>query len=108
MGLASSNGRGAMPRDMTFPVPKGCSWHDLYDYIRYAHVSMQHCGFIFIFGKLLQHHRKALKYFYCTMKHQQCHLELLFLRGPVYCVVLFYTMNFVSVLLEKLGYLISN
>ncbi|XP_075890586.1 WD repeat-containing protein 90 [Nelusetta ayraudi] len=36
MGLASSNGRGAMPRDMAFPVPKGCSWHDLYDYIRFA------------------------------------------------------------------------
>lgn len=37
MGLTSSNGRGAMPRDMSFPVPKGCSWHDLYDYIRYAY-----------------------------------------------------------------------
>lgn len=37
MGLTSSNGRGAMPRDMLFPVPKGCSWHDLYDYIRYAY-----------------------------------------------------------------------
>uniref|UniRef100_A0A8C4E682 WD repeat-containing protein 90 n=1 Tax=Dicentrarchus labrax TaxID=13489 RepID=A0A8C4E682_DICLA len=24
-----------MPRDMSFPVPKGTSWHDLYDYIRF-------------------------------------------------------------------------
>ncbi|NXN19158.1 WDR90 protein, partial [Indicator maculatus] len=25
-----------MPREMAFPVPKGQSWHDLYDYIRYG------------------------------------------------------------------------
>uniref|UniRef100_A0A8D3BWJ5 WD repeat domain 90 n=1 Tax=Scophthalmus maximus TaxID=52904 RepID=A0A8D3BWJ5_SCOMX len=35
MGLASSHGTGAMPRDMSFPVPRGVSWHDLYDYIRF-------------------------------------------------------------------------
>uniref|UniRef100_A0A8C4E0D1 WD repeat-containing protein 90 n=1 Tax=Dicentrarchus labrax TaxID=13489 RepID=A0A8C4E0D1_DICLA len=35
MGLASSQGTGPMPRDMSFPVPKGTSWHDLYDYIRF-------------------------------------------------------------------------
>ncbi|XP_039991620.1 WD repeat-containing protein 90 isoform X3 [Xiphias gladius] len=35
MGLASSQGTGPMPRDMSFPVPKGGSWHDLYDYIKF-------------------------------------------------------------------------
>ncbi|KAE8284342.1 WD repeat-containing protein 90 [Larimichthys crocea] len=35
MGLTSSQGTGPMPRDMSFPVPKGGSWHDLYDYIRF-------------------------------------------------------------------------
>nr|XP_046233487.1 WD repeat-containing protein 90 isoform X2 [Scatophagus argus] len=35
MGLGSSQGTGPMPRDMSFPVPKGASWHDLYDYIRF-------------------------------------------------------------------------
>ncbi|XP_045924452.1 WD repeat-containing protein 90 [Micropterus dolomieu] len=35
MGLASSQGTGPMPRDMSFPVPKGGSWHELYDYIRF-------------------------------------------------------------------------
>ncbi|XP_070708545.1 WD repeat-containing protein 90 [Pempheris klunzingeri] len=35
MGLASSQGTGPMPREMSFPVPKGSSWHDLYDYIRF-------------------------------------------------------------------------
>ncbi|XP_049916646.1 WD repeat-containing protein 90 isoform X3 [Epinephelus moara] len=35
MGLASSQGTGPMPREMSFPVPKGGSWHDLYDYIRF-------------------------------------------------------------------------
>ncbi|KAM9336626.1 WD repeat-containing protein 90 [Symphorus nematophorus] len=35
MGLASSQGTGAIPREMSFPVPKGASWHDLYDYIRF-------------------------------------------------------------------------
>ncbi|KAK2820247.1 hypothetical protein Q5P01_023206 [Channa striata] len=35
MGLASSQGTGPMPREMSFPVPKGASWHDLYDYIRF-------------------------------------------------------------------------
>ncbi|XP_043935318.1 WD repeat-containing protein 90 [Protopterus annectens] len=29
------HGTAPMPRDMTFPVPKGESWHDLYDYIRF-------------------------------------------------------------------------
>ncbi|XP_063748546.1 WD repeat-containing protein 90 [Eleginops maclovinus] len=35
MGLASSQGTGPIPRDMSFPVPKGGSWHDLYDHIRF-------------------------------------------------------------------------
>ncbi|CAJ1080870.1 WD repeat-containing protein 90 isoform X1 [Xyrichtys novacula] len=35
MGLASSQGTGPIPREMSFPVPKGGSWHDLYDYIRF-------------------------------------------------------------------------
>ncbi|KAM7381807.1 hypothetical protein PAMA_012590 [Pampus argenteus] len=35
MGLACSQGTGAIPRDMAFPVPKGSSWHDLYDCIRF-------------------------------------------------------------------------
>ncbi|XP_054455160.1 WD repeat-containing protein 90 isoform X2 [Anoplopoma fimbria] len=35
MGLASSQGTGPMPRDMSYPVPKGVSWYDLYDYIRF-------------------------------------------------------------------------
>ncbi|XP_032358084.1 WD repeat-containing protein 90 isoform X2 [Etheostoma spectabile] len=35
MGLASSQGTGPIPRDMSYPVPKGGSWHDLYDYIRF-------------------------------------------------------------------------
>uniref|UniRef100_A0A3Q3VM96 Uncharacterized protein n=1 Tax=Mola mola TaxID=94237 RepID=A0A3Q3VM96_MOLML len=33
MGLASSQGTGPMPREMAFPVPKGSSWNELYDYI---------------------------------------------------------------------------
>ncbi|TNN42763.1 WD repeat-containing protein 90 [Liparis tanakae] len=33
-GLACSRGTGPMPRDMSYPVPEGGSWHDLYDYIR--------------------------------------------------------------------------
>ncbi len=39
MGLTSSQGTGPMPRDMSFPVPKGGSWHDLYDYIRYSNLT---------------------------------------------------------------------
>ncbi|XP_022046552.2 WD repeat-containing protein 90 isoform X1 [Acanthochromis polyacanthus] len=35
MGLASSLGTGPMPREMSFPVPKGGHWHDLYDYIKF-------------------------------------------------------------------------
>ncbi|RXM99952.1 WD repeat-containing protein 90 [Acipenser ruthenus] len=31
---AVMQGSGPMPREMCFPVPKGGSWHDLYDYIR--------------------------------------------------------------------------
>ncbi|XP_068614509.1 WD repeat-containing protein 90-like [Brachionichthys hirsutus] len=34
-GLASSRGTGPMPREMSFPLPKGGSWHDFYDYIRF-------------------------------------------------------------------------
>ncbi|KAM8837306.1 WD repeat-containing protein 90 isoform 1-T1 [Spinachia spinachia] len=35
MGLASSQGTGPIPRDMSYPVPEGGSWHDLYDHIRF-------------------------------------------------------------------------
>ncbi|XP_019939112.2 WD repeat-containing protein 90 isoform X1 [Paralichthys olivaceus] len=35
IGLASSQGTGPVPRDMSFPVPKGGSWHDLYDHIKF-------------------------------------------------------------------------
>ncbi|XP_055085612.1 WD repeat-containing protein 90 [Periophthalmus magnuspinnatus] len=35
MGLSSSRGTGPVPRDMAFPVPRGSSWHDLYDHIRF-------------------------------------------------------------------------
>ncbi|XP_041829959.1 WD repeat-containing protein 90 isoform X2 [Melanotaenia boesemani] len=35
MGLASSQGTGPIPREMSFPVPKGGSWHDLYDHIKF-------------------------------------------------------------------------
>ncbi|XP_037546750.1 WD repeat-containing protein 90 [Nematolebias whitei] len=35
MGLASSRGTGPMPREMSFPVPKGGSWSDRYDHIRF-------------------------------------------------------------------------
>uniref|UniRef100_A0AAQ6AM06 WD repeat domain 90 n=1 Tax=Amphiprion ocellaris TaxID=80972 RepID=A0AAQ6AM06_AMPOC len=38
MGLASSLGTGPMPREMSFPVPKGSYWHDLYDYIKYSYL----------------------------------------------------------------------
>lgn len=41
MGLASSQGTGAMPREMSYPVPKGGSWHDLYDYIRYVNLTWE-------------------------------------------------------------------
>lgn len=36
MGLTSSQAISPIPREMTFPVPKGSTWHDLYDYIRYV------------------------------------------------------------------------
>uniref|UniRef100_A0A3Q2G8V3 WD repeat domain 90 n=1 Tax=Cyprinodon variegatus TaxID=28743 RepID=A0A3Q2G8V3_CYPVA len=32
-GLSSSQGTGPIPREMSFPVPKGSSWDDLYDHI---------------------------------------------------------------------------
>ncbi|XP_054624683.1 WD repeat-containing protein 90 isoform X2 [Dunckerocampus dactyliophorus] len=41
IGLASSAASGPMPRDMVFPVPKGRSWHDFYDYVRFP-VEGQH------------------------------------------------------------------
>ncbi|NWH58538.1 WDR90 protein, partial [Geococcyx californianus] len=31
----ASQGVAPMPREMSFPVPKGEKWHNLYDYIRY-------------------------------------------------------------------------
>lgn len=42
-GVVLPEGTAPMPRDMCFPVPKGSSWHQLYDYIRYAtrlHISI--------------------------------------------------------------------
>ncbi|KAK3551522.1 hypothetical protein QTP70_017350, partial [Hemibagrus guttatus] len=34
-GVVLPEGAAPMPRDMCFPVPKGSSWHQLYDYIRF-------------------------------------------------------------------------
>ncbi|XP_026782452.3 WD repeat-containing protein 90 isoform X1 [Pangasianodon hypophthalmus] len=34
-GMVLPEGTAPMPRDMCFPVPKGSSWHQLYDYIRF-------------------------------------------------------------------------
>lgn len=34
-GVVLPEGTAPMPRDMCFPVPKGSSWHQLYDYIRF-------------------------------------------------------------------------
>uniref|UniRef100_W5M6Q6 WD repeat domain 90 n=1 Tax=Lepisosteus oculatus TaxID=7918 RepID=W5M6Q6_LEPOC len=34
-GVEALQGASPMPREMSFPVPKGGSWHDLYDYIRF-------------------------------------------------------------------------
>ncbi|XP_062848748.1 WD repeat-containing protein 90 [Trichomycterus rosablanca] len=34
-GLVLPEGTAPMPREMCFPVPKGGSWHQLYDYIRF-------------------------------------------------------------------------
>lgn len=33
-GMVLPEGTAPMPREMCFPVPKGQSWHQLYDYIR--------------------------------------------------------------------------
>ncbi|XP_066539496.1 WD repeat-containing protein 90 [Hoplias malabaricus] len=34
-GVVLPEGTGPMPREMCFPVPKGSSWHQLYDYVRF-------------------------------------------------------------------------
>ncbi|XP_065114825.1 WD repeat-containing protein 90 [Paramisgurnus dabryanus] len=34
-GMVLAEGTAPMPREMCFPVPKGQSWHQLYDYIRF-------------------------------------------------------------------------
>ncbi|ROI16431.1 WD repeat-containing protein 90 [Anabarilius grahami] len=34
-GVMLPDGTAPMPREMCFPVPKGQSWHNLYDYIRF-------------------------------------------------------------------------
>ncbi|KAL7874850.1 hypothetical protein SRHO_G00058200 [Serrasalmus rhombeus] len=34
-GMVLPEGTAPMPREMCFPVPKGSSWHQLYDYIRF-------------------------------------------------------------------------
>lgn len=38
MGLSFLQGTGPIPREMSFPVPKGASWHDLYDHIKYDYI----------------------------------------------------------------------
>lgn len=45
-GQSSSQGISPVPREMTFPVPKGSSWHDLYDCIRYGYNVQEHALFI--------------------------------------------------------------
>ncbi|XP_061562423.1 WD repeat-containing protein 90 isoform X2 [Phycodurus eques] len=35
MGVLPSDGTGPMPRDMSFPVPKGLTWQKCYHYIRF-------------------------------------------------------------------------
>ncbi|KAM4526174.1 WD repeat-containing protein 90 [Fundulus diaphanus] len=34
-GLSSSQGTGPIPREMSFPVPKGSCWNDLYDHVKF-------------------------------------------------------------------------
>uniref|UniRef100_A0A3B5Q9D0 CFA20 domain-containing protein n=1 Tax=Xiphophorus maculatus TaxID=8083 RepID=A0A3B5Q9D0_XIPMA len=34
-GLSASQGKGPIPREMSFPVPKGGSWNDFYDHIKF-------------------------------------------------------------------------
>ncbi|KAM4715856.1 WD repeat-containing protein 90 [Anableps anableps] len=34
-GLSSSQGKGPIPREMSFPVPKGSFWNNLYDHIKF-------------------------------------------------------------------------
>lgn len=46
IGLTSSQGIREVPREMTFPVPKGSSWHELYDYIRYVCNIQEHALFM--------------------------------------------------------------
>lgn len=36
MGHSFLQGTGPIPREMSFPVPKGTAWHDLYDHIKYT------------------------------------------------------------------------
>ncbi|XP_031416845.1 WD repeat-containing protein 90 isoform X2 [Clupea harengus] len=40
-GVVMEEGNAPMPREMSFPVPKGCTWHDLYDYIRFPSDGMK-------------------------------------------------------------------
>ncbi|KAG5262431.1 hypothetical protein AALO_G00275070 [Alosa alosa] len=40
-GVVMEEGSAPMPREMSFPVPKGCTWHDLYDYIRFPSDGMK-------------------------------------------------------------------
>ncbi|XP_020567837.1 WD repeat-containing protein 90 isoform X2 [Oryzias latipes] len=35
MGHSFLQGTGPIPREMSFPVPKGTAWHDLYDHIKF-------------------------------------------------------------------------
>uniref|UniRef100_A0A3P9PZA8 CFA20 domain-containing protein n=1 Tax=Poecilia reticulata TaxID=8081 RepID=A0A3P9PZA8_POERE len=54
-GLSSCRGTGPIPREMSFPVPKGGSWNDFYDHVKYETLrrfrrnrgcgSAESCGF---------------------------------------------------------------
>uniref|UniRef100_A0A670JZN3 WD repeat-containing protein 90 n=1 Tax=Podarcis muralis TaxID=64176 RepID=A0A670JZN3_PODMU len=45
----ATQGISPMPREMTFPVPKGENWHDLYDYVRYG---LLNCISVVLLGQL--------------------------------------------------------
>uniref|UniRef100_A0A3P9HM39 WD repeat-containing protein 90 n=1 Tax=Oryzias latipes TaxID=8090 RepID=A0A3P9HM39_ORYLA len=47
MGHSFLQGTGPIPREMSFPVPKGTAWHDLYDHIKYT-VLPNFSGILFV------------------------------------------------------------
>ncbi|XP_049615382.1 WD repeat-containing protein 90 isoform X4 [Syngnathus scovelli] len=46
MGLPPSDGAGPMPREMMFPVPKGSTWQNCYNHIRFPLEGDLNCGII--------------------------------------------------------------